>query len=162
MRPVTIQVITAKTFSVLLGKYSTPVYRLIVSAIFIFAGIAKVGHISSLIWEIEQYQILPDLLTKIFGYVLPYSEIAIGLLLLVGIWLRFSASIAGLLTLSFTIAKVSAWLRGISIDICPCFGPFIPLLTIYSLVIDIVILLLVMLIIIKPNITLTLRQFISK
>ena len=102
-------------FRIFFGTYSTPVYRLIVGGLFVFAGIAKLGYINSLIWEIEQYRILPDLLAKIYGYVLPYSEIAIGVLLLTGVLLNISASLAGLLTLSFIIAKISAMLRGIKL-----------------------------------------------
>lgn len=143
-------------------KYTTPFCRLVVGGIFVFAGIAKIGHIDSLIWEIEQYRILPDLLSRIYGYVLPYSEIIIGLLLLAGIWLRLSASLAGLLTLSFTIAKISVIVRGISIGYCPCFGPFVPLLMVQSFVINVLVLLFVILIILKPNATLTLRKFISQ
>jgi len=105
---------------------------------------------------------LPDLLSRIYGYILPYSEIIIGLFLLAGILLRLSASFAGLLTLSFTIAKISVMVRGISIGYCPCFGPFVPLLMVQSFVIDILVLLFVILIIIRPNTTLTLRRFISQ
>jgi uncharacterized membrane protein YphA (DoxX/SURF4 family) len=154
--------IKERSFRIFLGKYSTPVYRLIVGGLFVFAGIAKLGYLDSLIWEIEQYRILPDLLAKIYGYVLPYSEIAIGVLLLTGVSLRISASLAGLLTLSFTIAKISAMVRGISISVCSCFGPFIALIMVQSLAIDIVLLVLVVLIIIKPNMTLTFHQLILK
>jgi len=150
------------TLRQLITKYVTPFCRLVVGGIFIFAGIAKIGHIDSLIWEIEQYHMLPDLLSRIYGYILPYSEIIIGLFLLAGILLRLSASLAGLLTLSFTIAKISVIVRGISIGYCPCFGPFVPLLMVQSFVIDILVLLFVILIIIRPNTTLTLRKYISK
>ncbi len=149
-------------FLVLLAKYTTPFYRLVIGGVFVFAGLAKIGHIDSLIWEMEQYHLLPDTLAKIYGYILPYSEIVIGLFLLAGILLRTSASLAGVLTLSITIAKISVMVRGISIEYCPCFGPFIPLHMVQSFVIDILVLLFVILIIIRPNTTLTLRRFISQ
>jgi uncharacterized membrane protein YphA (DoxX/SURF4 family) len=154
--------IKERSFRIFQGKYSTPVYRLIVGGLFIFAGIAKLGYLDSLIWEIKQYRILPDLLAKIYGYVLPYSEIAIGVLLLTGVLLKISASLAGLLTLSFTIAKISAMVRGISISVCSCFGPFIALIMVQSLAIDIVLLVLTVLIITKPNMTLTFHHLILK
>ena len=48
-------------------------------------------------------------------------EIALGVLLLLGIFLRPAAVISiGLLTV-FIIAIMSAWVRGLSID-CGCFG----------------------------------------
>ena len=52
---------------------------------------------------------------------LPVFEIALGVLLLLGIFLRPAAVISiGLLTV-FIIAIISAWARGLSID-CGCFG----------------------------------------
>jgi hypothetical protein len=48
--------------------------------IFLFAGITKLPHIETLIWEIEQYQILPEFLVSAFGYTLPILEITLGTL----------------------------------------------------------------------------------
>jgi len=48
-----------------------------------------------------------------------------------------------LLVLSFTIAKLNALARGLDIDVCPCFGPAMPLFLVPSLAIDFVLLMLV-------------------
>ena len=63
-------------------------------------------------------------------------EIVLGTLLALGLFLRLSASLSGLVVLSFIIAKISAMVRGLGIDICPCFGPAMPLLAVHSLIID--------------------------
>ena len=123
--------------------YFTLVSRLILGGVFIFAGIVKLPHISTLIWEIEQYQILPESLARVYGYALPPIEIALGILLVLGILIKISAPVSGLVVLSFIIAKISAFARGLDISICPCFGPAIPLLAIHSLAIDFVLLALV-------------------
>ena len=118
------------------------VFRLILGGIFIFTGFAKINHISALISEIREYQILPVMLTSAFGHVLPYLEILVGVLLVAGVVLRLSAGIAGLLLISFAVAKIVAMIRGLNINVCHCFGPAVPLLSTQSLAIDIVMLLL--------------------
>jgi uncharacterized membrane protein YphA (DoxX/SURF4 family) len=118
------------------------VFRLILGGIFIFTGIAKINHISSLVGEIKQYQILPAVLASAYGHVLPYLEILVGVILVLGIILRISASIAGLMLISFAAAKIVAMIRGLNINVCHCFGPAVPLLSTQSLAIDIIMLLL--------------------
>jgi len=110
--------------------------RVILGGVLLFAGILKLPHIATLIWEIEQYQILPEFLVKPYGYILPFAEIILGLLVVSGVFTRASASVSGLLVASFTIAKLSAEIRGLGIDVCPCFGPAIPLFFVPGLAID--------------------------
>jgi len=112
--------------------------------VFMFAGVVKLPHTDILIGEINKYHILPSSLATAYGYVLPPLEVVLGILLVFGIFLRISASLTGLIALSFTIAKITALARGLDIDICPCFGPAIPLLTTHSLAIDFVLLALVL------------------
>jgi len=123
-------------------KYLSLLSRVVLGGVLIFAGIVKLPNIDTLIWEIEQYQILPTSLAIAYGYVLSPIEIALGVLLLLGIYLRTSAVVSGLLVLSFTIAKLNALARGLDIDVCPCFGPAMPLFLVPSLAIDFVLLML--------------------
>jgi len=123
-------------------KYISLLSRVVLGGVLIFAGIVKLPNIDTLIWEIEQYQILPTSLAVAYGYVLSPIEIALGVLLLLGIYLRISASISTLVVLSFTIAKLNALARGLDIDVCPCFGPVMPLFLVPSLAIDFVLLML--------------------
>jgi uncharacterized membrane protein YkgB len=87
-----------------------------------------------------QYQILPHHLATAYAYVLPPIEVLIGVLLIAGIFQKASSALGGLITLSFIIAKVSAMARGLDIQICSCFGSLIPLLSVYTLAIDFVML----------------------
>jgi len=114
--------------------------RIALGGVFIFAGVAKVNYPATLVWEINQYHILPHSLATAYGYVLPTLEIVLGILLVLGLFLRISASVSGLVVLSFTIAKITALARGLGIDICGCFGSAVPLLSVHSLVIDFVLL----------------------
>jgi uncharacterized membrane protein YphA (DoxX/SURF4 family) len=123
--------------------YFTLFVRVAVGGVLIFAGILKLPHINTLIWEIGQYRILPGSLAEIYGYALPPLELILGSFLLLGLWIRISAALSGLLMLSFTIAKIAAFIRGLNIDICPCFGPAVPLLALPSLAINIVLMVMV-------------------
>jgi len=121
-------------------RYLALASRLALGGAFIFAGAFKLGYIETLIWEINQYNMIPHQLATAYGYVLPPLEIALGVFLVLGLFLRVSAAVSGLVVLSFAIAKIQAITRGLDIDICPCFGPAVPLLTAYSLALDVVLL----------------------
>ena len=137
--------------SVLRSSYTSMVFRLILGGIFIFAGFAKIHTINALISEINQYKILPPVLGSLYGHVLPYLEIITGMLLILGIVLRITAGIAGLMLISFTASKIAALAIHLKIPTCNCFGLARPLLSNQSLAIDIVMLLLAVQIIVFRN-----------
>ena len=120
----------------LLHPYVTLGARALLGATFIFAGAAKLPYPETLIWEINQYHILPPALATAYGYALPPLEVALGVFLVAGLFLRSSGFLTGLLALSFAIAKVYALARGLDVKICGCFGPAIPLLASQSLAMD--------------------------
>jgi uncharacterized membrane protein YphA (DoxX/SURF4 family) len=129
-----------KTKRLLLHPYLTLFSRIALGGVFIFAGIAKVTQTNTLIWEIKQYHILTDTLANIYGRALPPVEIILGVFLVLGVWSRITASLSGLLCLSFIIAKIIAYAWGLDISICSCFGPAVPLLSTYTLAVDFVML----------------------
>jgi uncharacterized membrane protein YphA (DoxX/SURF4 family) len=128
--------------TVLRSNNTSFVFRLILGGIFIFTGFAKINGIPALIAEINQYKMLPSVLASLYGNVLPYIEIAVGVVLVLGIALRITASIAGLMLISFAAAKIFALIMNLNITICYCFGAARPLLSNQSLAIDVAMLLL--------------------
>jgi uncharacterized membrane protein YphA (DoxX/SURF4 family) len=127
----------------LIHRYFVLFSRVVLGGIFIFAGQAKmfpIENVDTLIWEINQYDMLPHQLATAYGWVLPPLEILIGVLLISGIFLKTSSVLGGLITLSFIIAKAEAMIRGLDISICGCFGAAVPLLKEQSLAIDFVML----------------------
>ena len=125
---------------VLSHPYLTLATRIGLGGTFIFAGIAKLPHLSTFQWEVGQYDILPSVLEKPYAYVLPGFEVFLGAFLLLGLFLRISASVSILFIVSFIIAKIVAYARGLDITVCSCFGPAVPLLAPYSLALDFVLL----------------------
>ena len=118
---------------------------IVLGGLFAFAGAAKIPRIvptngASFYQEIMQYQILPHQLATALAYTLPPLEVTIGILLIFGVLLKTSSAFAGLMTLSFLIAKIAALIRGLDISICGCFGSLVPLLSTQTLPLDFVML----------------------
>ncbi len=97
------------------------VARVALGLVLISAGALKVADPNAAITAVSAYQILPEGLATIVGYGLPFFEIMLGLLLVIGLATRASAATAGVLMVVFIAAVSSAWARGLSID-CGCFG----------------------------------------
>lgn len=95
--------------------------RLILAGVVIWAGVAKMVEPTESVRAVQAYQLLPDPLEVLLGYGLPFAEVALGLLLVLGFATRFAACCTGLLMLGFIVGISSAWARGLAID-CGCFG----------------------------------------
>jgi len=65
--------------------------------------------------------VLPISVANFFGIALPWFEVGLGVLLILGIAVRLSAALGGALMVLFIAAISQAWARGLSID-CGCFG----------------------------------------
>jgi uncharacterized membrane protein YphA (DoxX/SURF4 family) len=99
----------------------TLLFRLILGGVLLVAGALKVTDPYSSATSVRAYQILPVDLANFLGFVLPFAEVAIGIFLIVGIWVRLNAIAGGALMIMFIFAISQAWIRGISLD-CGCFG----------------------------------------
>jgi uncharacterized membrane protein YphA (DoxX/SURF4 family) len=95
--------------------------RLAAAAVWIVAGALKIPHIQAFQVLVQRYGMLPDSLAAPFAYVLPFLELAVGLYLAAGLFVRGTALVGTLLFAMFFTAQASAWIRGISLD-CGCFG----------------------------------------
>jgi uncharacterized membrane protein YphA (DoxX/SURF4 family) len=85
------------------------------------AGALKVNDPEASVQAVRAYELLPSALETPIGWGLPFLEIAIGLLLVVGFGVRAAALAAGIFMVVFIAAVSSAWARGLAID-CGCFG----------------------------------------
>jgi uncharacterized membrane protein YphA (DoxX/SURF4 family) len=97
------------------------VARLGLAAVFLVAGGTKVGDLAASGRAVNAYRLMPYDVAKIVGAAQPFLELALGLLLLVGLAVRLSAGIGAALLVIFIAGIVSAWARGLQID-CGCFS----------------------------------------
>ena len=95
--------------------------RLALGGVLVVAGAIKIPYPYKAAAAMRAYELLPNSFASFFGYILPWFEVGLGLLLILGVATRISGLIGGLLMLLFIGAISSAWARGLTID-CGCFG----------------------------------------
>jgi putative oxidoreductase len=97
--------------------------RLILAAIFLYAAWVKLKEP----WwmfaaSIDSYQMVAPSISIFIARTLPWFELLLGLLLVIGFRLRWVAIASSALLLFFWLSMLRAWLKGMEID-CGCFGP---------------------------------------
>lgn len=97
------------------------VARLVLGGTLILAGVLKFDELDKSQMAVRAYELLPVSLANFLGLTLPFFEMAIGLLLVLGAATRVSAALSAALMVAFMIGISQAWARGLSID-CGCFG----------------------------------------
>jgi uncharacterized membrane protein YphA (DoxX/SURF4 family) len=97
------------------------VARLALAGVWAWAGWAKIADPDAATRAVRAYDLFPEILVKPIAWGLPFVELALALLLLVGLACRPSAWVSAVLFVAFIAMIGSAWARGLSID-CGCFG----------------------------------------
>jgi uncharacterized membrane protein YphA (DoxX/SURF4 family) len=113
--------------------------RLVLGGIFIYAGYSKIflpnefywplpmlkfsisANLSNFGFQVESYKMLPAAGVAFVSHVLPFAEIMLGLLLLIGWRLRIWASLVTLLMLLFLTVVTRAYILHMDIN-CGCFA----------------------------------------
>ena len=95
--------------------------RLVLGGVLLLAGYLKAFSPDKSQMAVRAYEILPISVANFLGIILPWLEIGAGLLLIVGLGIRFASIFGTVLMLIFVLAISQAWARGLSID-CGCFG----------------------------------------
>ncbi len=95
--------------------------RLTLGGVLLVAGYLKAFTPDKSQMAVRAYEVLPIWLANFLGIILPWLEIGAGILLILGVALRYASIFGGVLMLLFVIAISQAWARGLTID-CGCFG----------------------------------------
>jgi uncharacterized membrane protein YphA (DoxX/SURF4 family) len=103
------------------------VLRFTLAGVFLYAAWTKLRQPWLMFaLSIDAYQLLPEWAVLTTARVLPWLELAIGLLLLVGIWLRYVSILAAAILGVFFAIMLLSFGKGMGID-CGCFGVGEPL-----------------------------------
>ena len=103
-------------------RYFLVVLRVALAIVFLYAAYMKLREPWLLFaMSIDAYQILPEWAALTLGRILPWGELALGLLLATGFGLRYSAASASIMLAGFFAVMVRAYVMGMKID-CACFG----------------------------------------
>ncbi len=95
--------------------------RIILGIVFVYASYDKILHPAAFAKIIYNYQILPDELINLAAIFLPWLELTIGSLLIIGVWLPGSVFIGNILLIIFFCALMYNKARGLDIS-CGCFS----------------------------------------
>lgn len=95
--------------------------RLVLAVVYLISGYLKAVDPAQTRVAVKAYQLIGDDLAEAVAAVLPYAEIAVGVILLLGLATRLGAALSALLMAAFLIGVISAAARGLNID-CGCFG----------------------------------------
>jgi uncharacterized membrane protein YphA (DoxX/SURF4 family) len=107
--------------------------RLALGIVFLYAACSKLHppihptpalsvSLSLFAMQIDSYQLLPPWAVTPLARTLPFLELGLGVLLLLGYQLRFVAAVTSALLLVFFSVMLRAHLKGLEIN-CGCFGP---------------------------------------
>ncbi|HEY2949525.1 MAG TPA: MauE/DoxX family redox-associated membrane protein [Micromonosporaceae bacterium] len=97
------------------------VARLGLAAVWLIAGAAKATDLAGAGRAVNAYRLMPYDVARVVGAALPFVELALGVLLLIGLATRVAAAVSAGLLVVFVAGISSAWARGLAID-CGCFG----------------------------------------
>jgi uncharacterized membrane protein YphA (DoxX/SURF4 family) len=118
--------------------------RLVVGGIFVYAGYAKLvypnhnlwpwfmlkfsvaANLSTFAFQVESYKVLSAAGASFVAHTLPFAEIVLGLLLLIGWHLRIWATMVSAILVGFLCVVTRAYLLHMDIN-CGCFGTPEPL-----------------------------------
>ena len=95
--------------------------RLLLGGVFLVAGVLKIPDPAAAVRAVRAYRLLPEALVAPVAFGLPVVEIAVGLALLLGVFVRTAALVSAVLLVVYLVGVGSAWARGLQID-CGCFG----------------------------------------
>ena len=104
-----------------LKKIGVLVGRILLGGIFVFAGITKIVDPDGFSEAIENYRLLPLMFINSLAIYLPYLEVIVGLILILGPRRKGAVLLLNLMMLGFTFGIIYAMIRGLDID-CGCFG----------------------------------------
>lgn len=95
--------------------------RVVLGVVWIAAGWSKISDLAASGRAGNAYRLLPYDAATILGAALPFVEIALGSLLILGLATRLAGIVSAVLLVAFIVGIASAWARGLRID-CGCFG----------------------------------------
>lgn len=102
------------------GNRLTAILRIIMGALFVYSAFYKVLEPNAFVRVIIRYNIIPEMVTPYVAIILPFIELILGFLLLIGLRVRASSLTLIFLMILFIFAITLNVIRGESFD-CGCF-----------------------------------------
>jgi uncharacterized membrane protein YphA (DoxX/SURF4 family) len=97
------------------------IVRIGLAAVWLVSGAIKASDLNQTYIAVQAYDLLPSGVSSVVAGALPFLELALGVLLLVGLGTRIAAVMSAVVLVAFIGAVAQSWARGLTID-CGCFG----------------------------------------
>ncbi len=97
------------------------VVRLFLAALFAYAAVLKLQNPQAFANSVKAFEILPDHLTTLTTFAVPWTEVVIAACLILGLWTRAAAALLAVVLIVFIYAISSVLIRHLSVS-CGCFG----------------------------------------
>jgi uncharacterized membrane protein YphA (DoxX/SURF4 family) len=78
--------------------------RLGLGSYFLLAGLSKLQMLSAFVQQVKTFGVLPENTASLYGVLLPYLEVAIGVFFILGLWTTLAGVLASALLISFVCA----------------------------------------------------------
>ncbi len=135
------------------NRYVILFFRLILGVFFLVSSYGKLVDIERYsVDAVYNFGVLPIVLARPFGLIMPFIELLCGLGVLSGVLTRLSALGIALMSLSFFIAKAVVLFQGRIIE-CGCFGAVIDTLASVTIFMDFPVMFLALLVVLSPSAT---------
>ncbi len=95
--------------------------RWILGVVFIYASFDKIIHPAAFSEAIYNYQILPDVFINLTAIILPWLELILGIMLIIGVWMPGIVVMSNFLLTAFMGSLIFNMARGLDIY-CGCFS----------------------------------------
>lgn len=93
----------------------------LLAAVFIYASIDKILHPADFAAIVKDYKVLPNILINLTAIILPWLELVLGVLLVLGRWQKGTLLLMNLLLVVFWATLVLNYYRGVDVG-CGCFS----------------------------------------
>jgi uncharacterized membrane protein YphA (DoxX/SURF4 family) len=113
----------SKKISCLRARWPTIIVRLVLGAVFLWAGAEKISHPTAFLSSLLDYDVpLPETFFRIVAISLPWFEVCCAFTLLFNVWTETVGPLVAALCLVFVLMLGQALIRRIDISNCGCFG----------------------------------------
>lgn len=104
------------------------VLRIMIGLVLLISGLEKtISPYQNFLYVIQTYAMLPSFWENIVAILLPWLELIVGLMLVLGLWISINLKGALVIFAIFIVVVGQALLRGLPIDQCGCFGELVHL-----------------------------------
>lgn len=94
--------------------------RILLGAILLFAGIAKLSNFGAFVINVESYQMLPTGFVKPISNLLVSAEITVGIVLIIGYFSKGASALAAFLFMLFALGLANVVWKKLPITDCGC------------------------------------------